>query len=155
MPDRGLADASLLPGYGNEFTGNKHNSEGNTNSVGEPDPGPYWRRMHRDWRSWIGAVFLAAALAIYVLNDDLAWFPNGHQKAVMPVSAANCDYSETSVGVTRKHCTKVDATMRKRRPCTKLTGPLGLWFRSGLACGSNPATLGGRDVALAKAPSRT
>jgi hypothetical protein len=39
-------------------------------------------------------------------------------------------YSETRVGVSRKHCTKVDATIRERRPCTKLTGPHELWFRS-------------------------
>jgi len=55
------------------MTGSKHNMEGNGNDSGEPDPGPYWRRMHRDWRFWIGAVFMAAALAIYVLSGDLAW----------------------------------------------------------------------------------
>jgi len=32
-------------------------------------------------------------------------------------------YSETRVGVSRKHYTKVDATIRERRPCTKLTEP--------------------------------
>jgi hypothetical protein len=62
------------------MTGNKHNPEGNSNSAGEPDPGPYWRRMHRDWRFWIGAVFMAAALAIYVLSGDLAWVLNGHRQ---------------------------------------------------------------------------
>jgi len=71
------------------LTGNKHNSEGNSNSAGEPDPGPYWRRMHRDWRFWIGAVFMAAALAIYVLSGDLAWVPNGHRQPAMPASSAN------------------------------------------------------------------
>jgi hypothetical protein len=35
--------------------------------------------MHRDWRFWIGAVFMAAALAIYVLSGDLAWVPHGHR----------------------------------------------------------------------------
>jgi hypothetical protein len=43
----------MLIGYGEIMTGNKHNPEGNSNSAGEPDPGPYWRRMHRDWRFWI------------------------------------------------------------------------------------------------------
>ncbi len=32
-------------------------------------------------------------------------------------------YSETRVGVSRKHYTKVDATIRERRPCTKFIGP--------------------------------
>jgi len=71
------------------MTGSKHNMEGNGNDSGEPDPGPYWRRMHRDWRFWIGAVFMAAALAIYVLSGDLAWVPSGHRQPAMPASAAN------------------------------------------------------------------
>jgi hypothetical protein len=54
------------------MTGSKHNREGNSGEDSEPDPGPYWRRMHRDWRFWVGAVFTAAALAIYVLSGDLA-----------------------------------------------------------------------------------
>ena len=37
------------------MTGSKHNLEGNSSDRGEPDPGPYWRRMHRDWRFWVGA----------------------------------------------------------------------------------------------------
>ena len=71
------------------MTGNKHNPEGNSSDRGEPDPGPYWRRMHRDWRFWIGAVLMAAALAIYVLSGDLAWVPNGHHQPAMPASSAN------------------------------------------------------------------
>ena len=54
------------------MTGSKHNREGNSGEDSEPAPGPYWRRMHRDWRFWVGAVFTAAALAIYVLSGDLA-----------------------------------------------------------------------------------
>jgi hypothetical protein len=60
------------------MTGNKHNHEGNSSNMGEPDPGPYWRRMHRDWRFWVGAILMAAALAIYVLSGDLAWVPWNH-----------------------------------------------------------------------------
>ena len=52
------------------MTGNKHNHEGNSNDIGEPDPGPYWRRMHHDWRFWVGAILMGAALAIYVLSGD-------------------------------------------------------------------------------------
>ena len=61
------------------MTGSKHNREGNSSDKGEPDPGPYWRRMHRDWRFWFGALLMAAALAIYVLSGDLClaatWTP--------------------------------------------------------------------------------
>jgi len=59
------------------MTGSKHNLEGNSGNSGELDPGPYWRRMHRDWRFWVGAVFMITAIAIYVLSGDLAWIPRG------------------------------------------------------------------------------
>jgi hypothetical protein len=35
--------------------------------------------MHRDWRFWIGAIFMAAALAVYIFSENLAWVPHGHQ----------------------------------------------------------------------------
>jgi hypothetical protein len=59
------------------MTGSKHNLEGNSGNRGEPDPGPYWRRMHRDWRFWISAVLMFAAISVYVLSGDLAWLPRG------------------------------------------------------------------------------
>ena len=55
------------------MTGNKHNPEGNSGDSGEPGPGPYWRRMHRDWRFWVGAILMFAAISVYVLSGDLAW----------------------------------------------------------------------------------
>ena len=50
------------------MTGSKHNHEGNSSDKGEPGPGPYWTRMHRDWRFWVGAILMAAALAVYVMR---------------------------------------------------------------------------------------
>jgi hypothetical protein len=55
------------------MTGSKTNHEGHSGDMGEPDPGPYWRRMHHDWRFWVGAVLVFAALAIYVFTGDLSW----------------------------------------------------------------------------------
>ena len=71
------------------MTGNRHNHEGNSGDGGEPGPGPYWRRMHRDWRFWVGAILMAAALSVYVFSGDLAWVPNGHRQSAMPAPAAN------------------------------------------------------------------
>jgi hypothetical protein len=62
------------------MTGNKHNREGNSGAEGEPDAGPYWRRMHQDWRFWVGAVLMMAAIAIYVMSGDLAWVPWNHAR---------------------------------------------------------------------------
>jgi hypothetical protein len=61
------------------MTGSRHNHEGNSGDDGEPDAGPNWRRMHRDWRFWVGALLMAAALSVYVLSGDLAWVPHGHR----------------------------------------------------------------------------
>jgi len=66
------------------MTGSKHNREGNSSNSGEPDPGPYWMRMHSDWRFWVGAVFMITAIAIYVLSGDLAWVPHGLPRHSLP-----------------------------------------------------------------------
>ncbi len=43
----------------------------------EPHPRkiPYWQRAHKDWKFWAGVVFIAAALAIYVVTLDLSTVP--------------------------------------------------------------------------------
>jgi hypothetical protein len=61
------------------MTGSKHNHEGNSSDKGEPGAGPYWARMHRDWRFWLGALLMGTALAVYVMSGDLAWVPHGHR----------------------------------------------------------------------------
>ena len=68
------------------MTGSKHNREGNSGEGSEPGPGPYWRRMHRDWRFWVGAILMFAAISIYVLSGDLAWVPHGHSQQALPAS---------------------------------------------------------------------
>jgi ABC-type Zn2+ transport system substrate-binding protein/surface adhesin len=32
----------------------------------------YWRRAHLDWKFWVGAAAIAAAIVIYVLTLDLS-----------------------------------------------------------------------------------
>jgi len=57
------------------MTGSKYNQSGSGREGGEPDPGPYWKRMHCDWRFWVGAFLMMTALAVYVFTGDLAWVP--------------------------------------------------------------------------------
>jgi hypothetical protein len=40
------------------------------------EPPLYWRRMHRDWRVWVGLVLMFTAITIYILSEDLAWLPH-------------------------------------------------------------------------------
>jgi hypothetical protein len=87
-PQEASAPRRIFRGDGEEMTGSKHNREGNTGEQREPDPGPYWRRMHLDWRFWVGALFMAAAIAIYVLSGDLAWIPHSQPRPPAPATAA-------------------------------------------------------------------
>ena len=41
------------------------------------EPDAYWKRAHRDWRFWVGFIFMLAAITIYVMSDNLAWLPHG------------------------------------------------------------------------------
>ena len=66
------------------MTGSKHNFEGHSGNSGEPDAGPYWRRMHRDWRFWVGALLMFGAVSIYVLSGDLAWVPRSQPRLSVP-----------------------------------------------------------------------
>ena len=66
------------------MTGSKHNLEGNTSDSGEPDPGPYWRRMHRDWRFWVGVLFLSVAIAVCTGTVDLMFVGTTNTSAAFP-----------------------------------------------------------------------
>lgn len=70
------------------MTGSKHNQEGNSSATGKPDPGPYWHRMHRDWRFWVGALLMAVALGAYVMTEDLSFIPGVHSHHSMPAESA-------------------------------------------------------------------
>jgi hypothetical protein len=53
----------------------KHSHHGQGITDGEHlahDPGPYWRRAHRDWRIWVALFFCLAAITLYVMSDNLS-----------------------------------------------------------------------------------
>jgi hypothetical protein len=37
--------------------------------------GPYWKRMHHDWRFWVGVVLIMVALYIYIVSVDFTIQP--------------------------------------------------------------------------------
>ena len=37
---------------------------------------PYWKRAHNDRRIWVALFFMFAAIAIYVVSDNLAFLPH-------------------------------------------------------------------------------
>ena len=44
------------------------------------EPDPYWKRAHRDWRVWVGLFLMFAAITIYVMSDNLSFFPFGQPR---------------------------------------------------------------------------
>lgn len=61
----------------NESNYGHHGNEGPDRGSDHPvERVPYWKRAHLDWRMWVGLFFMFAAIAIYVLSDDLAFLPH-------------------------------------------------------------------------------
>jgi hypothetical protein len=57
-----------------------HHPHGDPNGGSNHSGGrPYWKRVHRDWRVWVAAACILAAMIIYLLTDDLRGWPGaGH-----------------------------------------------------------------------------
>lgn len=51
--------------------------------------GPYWKRAHRDWRFILAIVLMLAAMAVYVLSDDLAGWPGSQPRQPMMDAIGN------------------------------------------------------------------
>jgi hypothetical protein len=59
-----------------------HPDEGPHAPAGHDHSMPYWRRAHRDWRMWIAAFFVLAALGIYIVTVDLSLVPRAQPPAL-------------------------------------------------------------------------
>ena len=50
--------------------------------------GPFWGRLHHDWRFWVAMVLALTAISVYVLSNDLSLRPRGQkQQAQQPILA--------------------------------------------------------------------
>ncbi len=47
-----------------------HHIHGESKSDGGQHNGPYWTRAHKDWRVWVGVLFVSVAIFIYVMSGD-------------------------------------------------------------------------------------
>jgi hypothetical protein len=59
---------------------NNYGHPGNEGPERDPVPHdhrPYWKRAHHDWRVWVGLFFMFAAITIYVMSENLSFFPRG------------------------------------------------------------------------------
>ncbi len=53
---------------------------------GGESAGPYWKRMHRDWRFWTALLLMLAAMAVYLLSGNEALRPNGTVHPSVPAA---------------------------------------------------------------------
>jgi len=51
-----------------------------------PSQGPYWKRVHRDWRIWFCVILMLAAMAVYLMTGDLRWPFHGHPQPMAPMA---------------------------------------------------------------------
>ena len=70
----------------NESKQNHHTHGESENDTMQKMHRPYWKRAHHDWRVWVGLFFMLAAITIYVMSNDLSFFPRGQPR--QPVSGA-------------------------------------------------------------------
>jgi hypothetical protein len=63
-----------------------HRHESGDGKLIAPVERPYWTRAHRDWRVWVALFFCMAAITIYVLSDDLSFFPSGLRHQPAPIA---------------------------------------------------------------------
>ena len=68
-------------GNGEINYGSHGNEGGERQRVRSRKQGPYWKRMHHSWPFWAGMALAFAAIAIYVLSDNLALIPRGRSHA--------------------------------------------------------------------------
>ncbi len=62
----------------------KFQSPGGAQGSQHPPHGPRWKRMHHSPFFWVAAVFIMAAMVIYVMTDNLSLGP---EKKAMPALA--------------------------------------------------------------------
>jgi hypothetical protein len=74
-----LAGEAVLPAHNQRMPEGKH-PDHRHDDTGPKAPHeqqkPYWQRAHKDWKFWVGAVLIAAAVFIYVTTLDLSSVPH-------------------------------------------------------------------------------
>jgi hypothetical protein len=44
---------------------------------------PYWKRAHRDWRTWVAVVIMLAGMITYVMTEDFSLRFRGRPPATL------------------------------------------------------------------------
>ena len=73
----------------NKETAASHKQHAHDGGSKHPAHGPYWRRAHKDWKVWVGAILMAIALMFFVLTGDLGGLYRAPQQQAPPASGSH------------------------------------------------------------------
>ena len=59
------------------------------NSANRHDARPCWKRAHRSIGFWVAVILMLAAMAIYVMSDDLGGWHRGQSRQPIAAPAGN------------------------------------------------------------------
>ncbi|HTJ79475.1 MAG TPA: hypothetical protein VL357_10815 [Rariglobus sp.] len=57
------------------------------NKLEHPPHGPYWKRMHHSPFFWVAVCFILLAMVVYVVTNDLSFWPGHKAQHPMPMLA--------------------------------------------------------------------
>jgi hypothetical protein len=84
-----LARTSLVSTAKNTMSHHhEHQSKGLEEHMHGAPPQRQDRKLHRDWRIWLGVILMLAAMAIYLLTMDEAVVPGGPSAGNLSVTNA-------------------------------------------------------------------
>jgi hypothetical protein len=43
--------------------------------------------LHKDWRAWTAVILMLVGMAVYVISDDLSFWPGGREQEPVPEAA--------------------------------------------------------------------
>jgi len=52
-----------------------HQGHGSDHSSFHESHLPYWKRMHLDWRLWVGVFLMLIAIGVFVMSDYFTLWP--------------------------------------------------------------------------------
>ena len=65
----------------------KFQQHGGAHAAEHPPHGPYWKRMHHSPFFWVAAVCLLGGMVVYVVTNNLAFWPGKKAQAPVPAVA--------------------------------------------------------------------
>ena len=63
----------------NEIEHNHHVHDVHEHHLSNHNQKPFWKHVHKDWRSWVIVFLMLVGIMIYVMTGDFSWRPRLHR----------------------------------------------------------------------------